>query len=223
MLVSVEGTLTVDTGQAWFTVGEHQFAVFESDRHLTSTSTGATARFEARISSRELAMERFRGVLNTPFDAPEPYWQLAVATLNTLIAAPPDPAGGGVVRIRGMLEELMLTVLAEDRAAELTRSGSHSDQLRWQADRLISLHFSEPEFSVQTLASQLAISQTHLHRVFAEHNSTPRKAIEQARVQAANDALTRRRTASAMETEEIANSSGFASARQMRSAIQRWR
>lgn len=214
--------MDIDTGRGSCTLGEHQFAILKSDAKLTATSPGASARFEARFSSTRLSVERFRELLGTSFDVPEPYWQLTIATLNTLIAAPPDANGGGSALIRGVLEELILSVLAEVQAGELVRSGSHAEQLQWDATRLIGLHFAEPDFSVQTLSSKLAVSQTHLHRIFAELNTTPRKAIERARVDAANSALNLGSTASAGDIEEIALNSGFRSVRQMRAAIARW-
>lgn len=211
--------MTFDAGNGPFILDEHQFAVLESSSPITASSTGPSARVEGRLLSRRLGAEEFRFARERPFDVPEPFWQLAVATLNTLIAAPPDTVGGGSARIRNVLEELILTLLAEVHANELTAASSQAAQLQREATRLIGLHSGDPVFSVQLLASQLAVSQTHLHRIFAELGTTPRKAIERARVRAAREALEQ---AGAAPAAVIADRSGFTSVRQMRAALQRW-
>lgn len=220
-LISVEGAVRMHAGESSFVLDEHKFVVLESAAPLSAASEGASARMEMRFTSSRLGAEQFKKLLGQPLEVSEAHWQLAVAMLTTLISAPPPP-GSGTLSLRGVLEHLVISLLSEARDQRLLAHGGAGSDLLVRAMRMIDANFDRPDFSVAMLASMMAVSPTHLHRVFAPMELSPRRAIEQTRVRAATDLLAHPDPAAPIDLNVVAKTSGFSSVRQMRNALDRW-
>ena len=93
------------------------------------------------------------------------------------------------------------------------------DSLAERAYSVMLLNREDPRFTISTLATDLHISQRSLQRAFAEIGTTPRRVLQDLRIELAEDLL-RSKDYSRLSIEELAFHSGFSSATRLRRALQ---
>ena len=93
------------------------------------------------------------------------------------------------------------------------------DSLAERASSVMLLNREDPRFTVSTLAADLHISQRSLQRAFAEIGTTPRRVLQDLRIELAEELL-RSSDYSRLSVAELAFHAGFSSATRLRRALQ---
>lgn len=217
VIVGVEGRGTITSRRRALVVGRRQLMIAEAEHEMRVESNTPWARFEWVLDSPALSLSRHLRLL-TPIAVDELHWELIAAMTNTLVSHEPSLGGhpssvssGG---IGAAFTQLLLTVL--ERAGSGRAIGSESSTgLIDRAYRLIDENFSDPEYGVADLRADLSLSKSHLHRLFADQGTTPRRELEARRVDAALVAM------ESTPSAEVARASGFRSVQRMMIAIGR--
>jgi transcriptional regulator GlxA family with amidase domain len=92
------------------------------------------------------------------------------------------------------------------------------DSLAERAYSVMLLNREDPRFSVSTLATDMHISQRSLQRAFADTGTTPRRVLQNLRIELAEELL-RSPDYSRLSVDELAFHSGFSSATRLRRAL----
>ncbi|ALJ19975.1 helix-turn-helix domain-containing protein [Microbacterium sp. No. 7] len=141
------------------------------------------------------------------------------ALLGTLSASAPPEAGtvSAYLLERLLIEHVWGLVL---ESAGMPRTAYRRGSLYERAHALIRLNAADAHYGVASLVHDMAISERHLQRLFAEHGATPRGALRRARVDVASSMLGNP-DYDVLSLDQIARSAGFADGGSMRSAFLR--
>ncbi|MFB7843753.1 helix-turn-helix domain-containing protein [Microbacterium sp. NPDC056052] len=96
---------------------------------------------------------------------------------------------------------------------------AHPTTLYERALHIIDEQHTDPTFTVAGLAGHLGVSKAWLHRAFAERGTSPRHALQDARIAHARTQLPRLPTPQEIAAAAAAEASGFATSRALRRAL----
>lgn len=137
-----------------------------------------------------------------------------LGTLST--AAPPVSSAVSAYVIERLLIEHVWGLVLE--SSGLPQVAGRRGNLYQRAHSLIRMNASDPQYGVASLVHDLAISERHLQRLFADRGITPRAMLRRTRVELASTML-RDAGYDILSLGQIAQSAGFPDAASMRSAF----
>lgn len=219
-IATVDGAAEVTVNGKTFNLTAGQIIVLGNGDEVTVEHEALWARFEwiLRSSMSGMRIDAWR----TPVAVPDGYQHLLGAITNTLVMAPAIGRTRGAALLLEMLSGTVTSLVASASDLPLTMT-PHQIELYDRAIDIIDDQYSDPSFDVQALSKLVPLSVSTLHAVFQAAGTTPRRAMEERRVRAALIDLSKFPVPEKGAFERVALSSGFTSAKQLRSALARIR
>lgn len=215
------GSVVVDGVET--TLQDREVGIFEPRTQMQLSSPTPWARFEWVFAAPALSLSR---VLRprAPLTIPTTYWEIISATTSIVVAGsePPEAAFPPLDVLGPVLEHLLSAAIADADAVYGRENAGDTKPLMRRARELISANSTNPGYGVSDLQRDLALSKTHMHRLFAERGTTPRRELEAQRVDAALTLMASPQGAS-LAPKEVAEATGFRSVERMMSALARRR
>lgn len=140
-----------------------------------------------------------------------PAWRALASTVNAILNGDHRLGVAAESALGHAVESLCAALIAGRPGADADAWGFRSAQATFAAaTRVLTERAADPGFTVEELARTLDVSRQYLARVFARQGSTPSSALRARRLELA-DAL----AATGLSSTEIAERSGFPSARSL--------
>lgn len=224
VFLQIEGTSVIEVAE-WAEPSELKpggFAIFPAGTAFLMRSESEIARYETEFDLRELPLTLRESVASGVVEN-EPmigYRQLVLGSANSALNFGLTSAEAGFSYfLRGFtsfLTALVVQSLDDRRSAQPRRAA----ELYESAIRVIEREFKDPLFSVADLAVAVGVSPRYLRRIFEHAGTSPKSALREARLRAANHYIDARSNGSPISRETVANLSGFSDARSLRRAIE---
>lgn len=191
--------------------------LLDGEAPTTAKTLTETARFVWFFEPTFLHAGRSRFRFQEPISMRNGSLRALFAMTNSVIDAPP-PATETARRHLGIsLEHLVAGALDEAGSDELGGDSRHHDGLFMAAQLAIETHFRDPAFTVARLAKALSVSVRTIHDTFSRLGTTPRREIERRRL----SEIERLPSTNTLTTVQIADLTGFSSAKQLNRALGR--
>lgn len=218
----IEGVGSVkdpDTGEAPFEVGALLLSEPSVALELRTTEPTAFIQIETR-AARVPAEVSFHRVLHSASELNGARAVLA-SIVTALLNSPIEPTMTGFPYFEMSIEAALAAVVLE-ADMEPDYPGSPAERALFRrATTLIGTRFSDPSFSLEAIANELAVSKPYLQRAFRVAGTTPLQALHRARATRAQQLIAADRRGGREAMENIARQSGFPNARTMRDVIRR--
>lgn len=146
------------------------------------------------------------------------YLAAVTAALNTEI----DTSTHQFPILERALESLFDALISSTDQSPMYPPGSSAGRhLYRRAVAIIRARAADPQFTLDTLTSELAVSKPYLQRVFRAVGTTPLQYLHEIRAATATRILAEHGPASRADMHEIAHRAGFTSSRSMRDILAR--
>lgn len=206
--------LSVETGPS-VEISKYATAIVPTTSRATVSSSRPTARMEIDIvlpSEWTTRLEAGCRVEHRPLAT----WTIATSLINAVLNSSLEEGDAPFAGVSSSLESVALSIVAE-MVPIGHHKGRRSDQLFDEALDAIRDNAHDPDFSIELLARKLSVSRRYLARVFAEHDSSPRGRLRDARLARARHLIAS--GVSGQQLDHVAELSGFPSARSLREAM----
>ena len=221
VLVGVDGAAVLRSADSSGTLSPKRMILLDATDSVSMESENLWAWCEWHLRTPALTQRRVRQQHRHALPLAAHDYALVTAMTNVISTRSGfETAGGGNL----LLETLAGVTLASltDAADEHTALSPLQTEIVRRARATIERRYSDPSFDVSALASGLHLSGTYLRRIFAMLGTTPREAIEERRVRAAESFLSLSARGRGALTD-AARATGFSSAERLQAALDRHR
>ncbi|MBS1674323.1 MAG: helix-turn-helix transcriptional regulator, partial [Actinobacteria bacterium] len=184
VFVGVEGRGSIVVGDEEITVADRQVVIVDADRDTQLSSVAPWARLEWVLVAPALVLSRTLQP-HAPVVVHDLHWDMIAAMTNTLVGREPaGPVADSLPPLDGIghvLGQLLLVALGDADLLAQPQGSPTAEVLMLRARTLIAENFADPAYAVRDLRRDLALSNTHLHRLFADQGTTPRRELEARR------------------------------------------
>jgi len=220
VIVCVDGEVELTRGvEETFRLMPQQMVVVDGEIPLTVATSGTWAWIEWQLTTpfhtlrrRELFMQLLRLSDDT--------FSLVANTTNVFCSQPGLSSSPGARALTGALNTTLYAAVLDGLGLPASLSLTNIEVLKRALD-LIEARHRDSTFTIGELAASLSVHQSFLNRLFAHIDTTPRRALEAARVDSARSLLEGTPQHSRATMDNVAHVAGFASVQQMRSALRR--
>ncbi len=219
LVYTVEGGFEFDVDGSAVEAEDSSLILLEGEAPTTARTLKETARFVWYFEPTFLRPGRSRFRFHEPIRMRNASLRALLKMTNSILNSPPPTTESARRHVGIALEHLVAGALDEAGSDELGSDSRHSDGLFMAAQLAIETHFRDPAFGVERLARELSVSARTVQTTFSRFGTTPRREIERRRVEEIN----RLPRTEALTAGQIAESSGFASTKQMNRALARSR
>ncbi|WP_424937384.1 MULTISPECIES: helix-turn-helix domain-containing protein [Bacteria] len=220
VILGVDGMAEVSVNDGSLQIRPHEALFLRADDHVTTTNSGIWARCEWQLHAPTLRQEKFARSFGRALPLQADYYALLTTMTNATSTQPTLGQTGGA----GMLLDAFTGVAVAamlDATGETERLSATQTAILQDARAVIEQRYMDSAFDAGTLASTLGLSARHLRRPFAAVGTTPSRAIEERRLDAADSVLRVTPARSRGTLEQVATIAGFSSARRLRDALKR--
>jgi len=220
VVLAVDGAVALTVDGVEIALSPREIVVLPGTSMITAESAALWARCEWLLDSAALEHPRLAAHLNTPHRLTAEHYALMTTMTNVISTAPAFGTSAGSRTLLDALAATAATAIVDATGKRIDLSPSQA-KLVERATDIIDASHRDPDFTVRALFQRMAISETHLHHLFALLGTTPRQAIEARRVATARSllALTPRRGSGTLG--EVAARAGFRTVRTMQAALAR--
>jgi len=194
--------------------------VLPGTAEVSTTNTELWARCEWQLRSPVLEHDQFAGHLAKPLRLGGSHFQLLTAMTNVISTEAAFTSSPGAAILHDSFAVAVASAIL-DAVDTTTLLSPPQAAIVERARGVIDVRHTDPAFGVAALASEVAVSQYYLNRLFALLGTTSRRALEARRVQTARLLLHLAPEHSHGAMLEAARRSGFRTVRTMRAALDR--
>ncbi|MDR6867891.1 AraC-like DNA-binding protein [Microbacterium resistens] len=197
-----------------------QLLLVDGRTPVSTESNDVWARYEWHLRSPALRQNRFAAAFSRPLTLKGGGYAL-IATMTNVISTHGDlgTSGGAGALLDALSGVVMSAVL--DATSDTTALSPTQARLIQEAYAIVETRFPDSSFDVTALAEALHVSARYLRRLFAIAGTSPRAAIEERRVRAAEALLTVTPARSKDTLGNIARTAGFSSVPRLQAALRR--
>lgn len=220
VLLGVDGHGLLHLGEDRIELAPQQMVLLDGRTAISTMNSAIWARCEWQINTPALQQDRLVEQFKKPLTLDKAHHTLLTAMTN-VVSTRNSLGGSWGSGVFG--DALAGTVTAAVLEASGTTTALSPTQARIvrTAIETIEERYRDSTFSVSDIATATSISVAHLHRLFAATGTTPRQALEERRLSAADTILAATPARDKGALEHAAEQAGFGSARRLRDATRR--
>lgn len=220
VIVCVDGEVMITRGsEAPFRLTRQQMVVIDGAVPLTATTSMMWSWCEWQLVT-PFHTTRRRDLFMQPLVLTEDTFNLMANTTGVFCTQPGLSISPGARALTSALNTTLYAAVLDGLGLPNSLSLTSLELLQ-RALNLIEARYRDSSFSVRELAEALSVHHSFLNRLFAHIDTTPRRALEERRVESARALLEAGPQRSRVTMDNVAHVSGFASVQQMRSALRR--
>lgn len=217
LVYTIEGAFEFDVDGSPVEAEGGSLILLDGEAPTTARTLSETARFVWYFEPTFLQAGRSRFRFHEPISMRNASLRALFAMTNSVIDAPPPTTETARRHLGISLEHLVAGALDEAGSDELGGDSRHHDGLFMAAQLAIESRFRDPAFDVSRLSRELSVSVRTIHDTFSRLGTTPRREIERRRL----SEIDRLPSTSTLTVAQVAELTGFSSAKQLNRALGR--
>jgi AraC-like DNA-binding protein len=217
LVYTVEGGIDFQVDGSSVKAEAGSLILLDGEAPTNASTLTETARFVWYVEPTFLRPGRSRFRFHEPISMRNASLRALISMTNSVLNEDLPTTESGRRHMALSLEHLIAGALDEADSDELGGDSRHHDGLFMTAQLAIESGFRDAAFSVAHLAKELSVSVRAVHGTFSRFGTTPRREIERRRI----SEIDRMPGKQEFSASEIAERTGFTSARQMNRALGR--